>query len=41
MLMLKVKPGVTRDQIRPIIQSELRDTVKLYLDGKGVVFILK
>ncbi len=48
---LTVKEGVTRDQIMKVMQTEVRDTVKLYLDGKiqqwyargdgkGVVFLL-
>lgn len=48
---LSVNPGVTREQIQPVMQSEVRDTVRLYLDGriqqwwargdgKGVVFLM-
>jgi hypothetical protein len=48
---LSLKEGVTREKIAPIMQSEVRDTVNLYLDGmiqqwysrgdgKGVVFLL-
>jgi hypothetical protein len=48
---LTLKDGVTRDKIMPIMQTEVRDTVNLYLDGKiqqwysrgdgkGVVFLL-
>jgi hypothetical protein len=48
---LTVKPGVTREQIGKVMQTEVRDTVQLYLegkiqqwfargDGKGVVFLL-
>ena len=51
MATLTVKPGITRDQIVKVMQTEVRDTVQLYLDGKiqqwfargdgkGVVFIL-
>ena len=51
MATLSLKPGVTREQIAPVMQNEVRDTVKLYLDGKiqqwysrgdgkGVVFFL-
>ena len=51
MATLTVKPGITRDQIMKVMQTEVRDTVQLYLDGKiqqwfargdgkGVVFIL-
>ena len=34
MATLTVKEGVTRDQIMKVMQSEVRDTVALYLDGK-------
>jgi hypothetical protein len=34
MVILTVKPGVTRPQIMAIMPSEIRETVKLYLDGK-------
>jgi hypothetical protein len=48
---LTVKQGITRDQIMKVMQTEVRDTVRLYLDGKiqqwyargdgkGVVFLL-
>lgn len=48
---LSVKPAVTRDQIMKVMPTEVRDTVRLYLDGKirqwyargdgkGVVFLL-
>ncbi len=48
---LTVKPGVQREQIMKVMQTEVRDTVNLYLDGKiqqwwargdgkGVVFLL-
>ncbi|MCU1238610.1 MAG: hypothetical protein JWP63_6577 [Candidatus Solibacter sp.] len=48
---LSLKPGITRDQLTPVMPSEVRDTVNLYLegkieqwysrgDGKGVVFLL-
>ena len=51
MATLTVKEGISRDQIGKIMQSEVRETVGLYLDGKirewyargdgkGVVFIL-
>jgi hypothetical protein len=51
LVMLTVKPGVTRDQIQKAMPEEVRATVRLYLagkirqwfsraDGKGVVFIL-
>ena len=51
LVMLTVKPGVTRDQIQKVMPEEVRATVRLYLagrirqwfsraDGKGVVFIL-
>lgn len=49
--LLKAKPGVTRDQIMPIMPAEIRATVKLYLegrirewhgreDGKGAIFLV-
>ena len=49
--MLTVKPGVERADILKVMPDEVRDTVKLYLDGKiqqwysrsdgrGVIFIL-
>ena len=48
---LSLKPGITRDQIQKVMQSEVRETVALYLDGKiqqwysrgdgkGVVFLV-
>lgn len=48
---LSLKPGITRDQIMKVMQTEVRQTVGLYLDGKiqewysrgdgkGVVFLL-
>ena len=48
---LTVKPGVQRDAIMQVMNTEVRDTVQLYLDGriqqwfargdgKGVVFLL-
>ena len=46
---LTSKPGVTREQILSIIPNEVRETVKLYLDGRirewysharGVIFLL-
>jgi hypothetical protein len=48
---LSVKPSIARDQITKVMPEEVRDTVRLYLDGKiqqwysrgdgkGVVFIL-
>lgn len=48
---LTVKPGIARDQIMKVMQSEVRQTVGLYLDGKiqqwyargdgkGVVFLM-
>ena len=51
LVMLAVKPGVTREQIQKVMPEEVRATVRLYLagkirqwfsraDGKGVVFIL-
>ena len=51
MATLSLNPGVTRDQIAKVMQTEVRDTVRLYLDGKiqqwysrgdgkGVVFLL-
>ena len=51
MATLTVKEGVTREKIMKVMQSEVRDTVQLYLDGriqqwwargdgKGVVFLL-
>ena len=51
MVILTVKQGVTRQQIMAVMPSEIRETVKLYLDGKirqwysrgdgrGVVFLV-
>ena len=51
MVILIAKQGVTRQQIMAIMPSEIRETVKLYLDGKirqwysrgdgkGVVFVI-
>src|SRR5262249_31077992 len=51
MVILKPKQGVTRQQIAAIMPSEIRETVKLYLDGKirqwysradgkGVIFLI-
>ena len=48
---LTVKPGIDRAALAPVMPDEVRDTVKLYLDGKiqqwfargdgrGVVFLL-
>src|SRR5580704_14228343 len=48
---LTIKPGIAREQINKILPEEVRDTVRLYLDGrirqwysrsdgKGVVFVL-
>ena len=48
---LTINPGVTREQIQPMMQAEVRETLGLYLDGriqqwysrgdgKGVVFLL-
>ena len=34
LVILTAKPGVTRQQIMAIMPSEIRETVKLYLDGK-------
>jgi hypothetical protein len=31
---------VTREQVMKFMPAEIRATVQLYLDGKGVVFIL-
>lgn len=49
--LLKAKPGVTREQVMAIMPAEIRETVKLYLegkirdwyareDGKGAIFLL-
>ena len=51
LVILTVKEGVTRQQIMAIMPAEVRDTVKLYLDGKirqwysradgkGVIFLI-
>jgi hypothetical protein len=51
MIILTAREGVTRQQIMAIMPSEIRETVKLYLDGKirqwysrsdgkGVVFLI-
>jgi hypothetical protein len=51
MVILTAKPSVTRQQIMAVMPAEVRETVKLYLDGKirqwysrgdgkGVVFFL-
>jgi hypothetical protein len=51
LVILTAKPGVSRQQILNVMPGEVRDTVKLYLDGKirqwysksdgkGVVFIV-
>src|SRR5438445_8265365 len=51
MVILTAKQGVTREQIMAIMPSEIRETVKLYLDGKirqwysrgdgkGVIFLI-
>jgi len=51
LVMLTVKPGITREQIAKVMPEEVRATVRLYLagkirqwysrsDGKGVVFIM-
>ena len=48
---LSVTPGTTPEQINPVMQEEVQDTLKLYLtgkieqwyargDGKGVVFLM-
>ena len=34
MVMLTAKQGITRQQIMAVMPSEIRETVKLYLDGK-------
>ena len=50
-MILTVKQGVTRDQIMAVMPTEVRDKVKLYLDGKirqwfsrsdgkGVIFVV-
>lgn len=51
MVLLTPKQGVTRQQIMAVMPSEIRETVKLYLDGKisqwysrgdgrGVIFLI-
>ena len=51
MATLTIKDGVTRDQMMKVMPTEVRDTLRLYLDGKiqqwfargdgkGVVFLL-
>jgi hypothetical protein len=51
LVILTARPGVTREQIMNIIPHEVRETVKLYLDGRirewysrgdarGVIFLL-
>ncbi len=51
MVILTVKPDVTREQVMAVMPAEIRQTVQLYLDGKirewysrgdgrGVVFLL-
>jgi hypothetical protein len=51
MVILTAKQGVTRQQIMAVMPSEIRETVKLYLDGKvrqwysrgdgkGVIFLI-
>jgi hypothetical protein len=51
MVILTIKPGVTRQQIMNVMPDEIRATVKLYLDGKirqwysrgdgkGVIFLI-
>jgi len=34
MVILSAKQGVSREQIMKVMPTEIRDTVKLYLDGK-------
>lgn len=34
MVMVTVKAGVTRDQVMAIMPAEIKETVRLYLDGK-------
>jgi hypothetical protein len=52
MVMLSVKPGVAREDVMKVMPQEVRETVKLYLDGKieqwysrgdgrGVVFFVR
>ena len=51
MVILTVKPGVTREQVMAVMPAEIRQTVQLYLngkirewysrgDGRGVVLLL-
>ena len=51
MVILTVKPGVTREQVMAIMPAEIQETVQLYLkgkirewysrgDGRGAVFLL-
>ena len=51
MVILTVKPGVTREQVMTVMPTEVRQTVQLYLngkirewysrgDGRGAVFLL-
>lgn len=51
MVILTVKPGITREQVMAVMPDELRQTVQLYLngmvrewysrsDGRGAVFLL-
>jgi hypothetical protein len=51
MAILTVKPGVTRERVMAVMPSEIRQTVRLYLngeirewysrgDGRGAVFFL-
>ncbi|WP_234684389.1 hypothetical protein [Bradyrhizobium monzae] len=51
MVILTVKPGITREQIMAVMPDEIRQTVQLYLngkvrewysrsDGRGAVFLL-
>jgi len=51
MVILTVKPGITREQVMAVMPAEIRETVQLYLggkirewysrgDGRGVVFLL-
>ena len=50
-VLLKAKPGVTREQIMAVMPAEIRATLQLYLegkirewhareDGKGAIFLL-
>lgn len=51
MVILTVKPGITRDQVMGVMPREIRHTVQLYLggkirdwysrgDGRGAIFLL-